>query len=547
MRNAYVVKKGFDSLMRRLIFVVILILGLSAMASANNYVLVTILHTNDLHGQVVPQSDPGLAKISTMIRGIRSEMPNVLLFDGGDAIQGTYEDYLTGGMATISAMNAAGYTVMAAGNHEFDFGLPVTSAVVKAATFPVLAANIKDRATGGSWNGIPPYAIVTISGVKIGVIGLVTTELVELEWPPSIAAIRVDDPIATAKTLVPELRKKVDVVVVLSHLGYTIDTALASSVGGIDFIVGGHSHTVLDKWEWVRDTLITQAGAYSRYLGRIDFIVDVDATGNRLLSVNGKNGRLWNDLQHPALGKVYPTSPLIPVPKTLMDDPAVVAVYKPYRDRTNVVLDEVIGEAVQVVPSTASAGESPAGDLVADAVRAAAKSDVALVDIASIASGLSTGKITRRAAFNMIGGFTRQQIVAVQVKGSDLLAALNGLLKNNTPGLSISGLTLSYLSAPENKILLSNVMVNSTPVDPNKDYTVAGQAYVIQEYILKVYPAAPIVAELPLTTREAIVNYIIASGKVGLPVMGRINQLQPPSATTTSTQKPNGKKPKSQS
>lgn len=515
--------------MRRFILIAVLIIALARMASAEGFVLITILHTNDLHGHVMSNADSGLAKAATLVRQIRAEMPNVILIDGGDTIHGSYEDYFSGGLATITAMNATGYNAMAAGNHEFDFGLPVTSGITAAALFPVLAANLKDRATGTVWNGLAPYTVITISGVRIGIFGLITPELLDLEWPPSIAGITVEDPIATAKVIIPELRQKADIVIALTHLGYDRDVELAQKVQGIDFIVGGHSHTAVNKWKWVGDTLVTQAGEYGDYLGRIDLIASIEPGGAKIQSVNGKNNQLWNKLPNPALGKVYPTTPLIPVDKTLPDDPAVVAAYKPYRDRANVLLSEIIGNAAEPVPAAPSlTGESVAGDFVADAVRAAGKSDIAIIDSSSMAGGLVPGVIDRRAAFNMIQGFTRQQIIVVRAKGSDIVLSLSSrVLSKNLTRLQVSGLTFSYSVALNGTAVLSNVNINGQPIDPLKDYTVAGQAYVIQNYILRPYPTSTVVAELQQTTREAIVDYVRSVGKVVSPVTGRITSLQP--------------------
>jgi 5'-nucleotidase len=519
-------KVRLDYPMYRYVLVLMVLLVIVPIANAANYNLVTLLHTNDLHGQVMLGDQSGLAKIASLVRQIRADMPNVVLFDGGDMIHGTYEDFFSGGMAIISAMNATGYNSVVAGNHEFDFGLPALRQDVSAATFPILAANVKSRATGQIWSNLQPYVIVNVGEVKLGVLGITTTQVVDLQWPGSITDIRVDDPVETAKTLIPELRKNADVIVVLSHLGYDNDRKLAAAVQGIDFIVGGHSHTVLDKWNWVGDTLIMQTGAYGRYLGRIDFIVSTDATGAKIISVNGKNGRLWNDLQSPPLSKIYPTSPLIPITAAISDDQEVVTAYMPYHERAEALLGEVIGKAketITVVP--APSGESPAGNLAADAIRAAAKSDIAVVDSNSIITGLDIGEIKLRNAFDMVGGFTRQQLVVVRMKGSELLTILSTeLLRGKSLKLQISGATFNYSINKSDKPKISNLKIGGVPVDPTKDYTISGQAYVIQGFMTG-SSSVSVVAELLLTTREAIANYIRAVNIVKSPETDRIIKL----------------------
>ena len=263
--------------------IILVLLGAAALCSlayadpGQHYTLITILHTNDIHGHVI-NSDGGLARVATLVRQIRADMPNVLLLDGGDIIQGEVEDYLSNGQATISAMNAMGYQAAVTGNHEYDFGLDTLKAAMAAAKFPFLAANVH-AAAGGQWDKVQPYVVFNMDGVRVGVFGLTTLESVTLNWPDSLKDIVVEDPIATARSVVPQVRAVSDVVVALTHLGINEDRVLAKEVPGIDFIVGAHSHSLIVDWLWEGDTLITQAGCYAQALGRIDFIVRTDEKG----------------------------------------------------------------------------------------------------------------------------------------------------------------------------------------------------------------------------------------------------------------------------
>ncbi|MBI2844645.1 MAG: bifunctional metallophosphatase/5'-nucleotidase [Armatimonadetes bacterium] len=508
---------------RRIPLALLLLIIIACGARAADYALITVLHTNDLHGTVMVEGQPGLARIATLVREIRSEMPNVLLLDAGDMIHGGYENYLSGGQATISAMNAAGYTAATIGNHEHDFGLETLRKAVDFAAFPMLAANLKDRATGLSWRGVQPYVVATVQGVRIGILGLTTQDTINLQWPASIAEIQIDDPVETAKALVPELRRRADVVVVLSHIGHNLDRRLAEAVPDIDFIVGGHSHTAVDKWDWVGNTLIAQTGAYARQLGRIDFIAAVDESGARIVSVNGRDGRSWNNLERRPLDKDYPTSPLIPVPGTIPNDEAVAAAYQPYRDQASARLGRVIGEAVEAVPVfTSESGESPVGDFAADAIRAYAKSDIALIDSRSVVSGLAPGPITIRDAFGAIDGFTRQQIVTVRMKGSEILSVLESqLVKNGALHFQVSGIAFSYNQQRNGWAVVRNAAISGLPVQPEREYVIASQAYVIQD-IMKMIPSEPVTADLTLSAREAIVEYVRSIKRVPPPVGERI-------------------------
>jgi 2',3'-cyclic-nucleotide 2'-phosphodiesterase (5'-nucleotidase family) len=250
--------------------------------------------------------------------------------------------------------------------------------------------------------------------------------------------------------------------------------------------------------------------------------VAVDKTGGRVVSVNGKDGRLWNELDRRPLDKVYPTSPLIPVPMSVPDDEAVAAAYRPYRERTNAQLNEVIGEAldrISVIPS--DSGESAAGNLVADAVRSFAKSDIGIVDAQSVEAGLEKGPIKLRNAFDLVGGVTREQIVVVRMKGSEVIAGLSaGLIKDGALRLQVSGATLTYRRNASGGAKVTGMMVAGVPIDPHKDYTLAGQAYVIQGF-MEQHASLSVISESTETAHEAVARYIRSIKKVNPPETGR--------------------------
>ncbi len=513
-------------MLRRFSLALVVFLLAAQLAYGSHYTLITILHTNDIHGRILPGATPGLARVASVVRDIRAEMPNVILLDAGDFAQHTYEDYFSKGLASVSAMNAVGYTAAAYGNHEFDYGQEAAKAIAESASFPLVAANIRNRSSGNTWENVQPYFVANVEGVRIGIIGLATPETATLQWPPSIADISIDDPLSTAKTLVPEVRTIADVVVVISHLGYKADLELAESVPGIDFIVGGHSHTTVDEWQWVGETLIVQAGEYSKYLGRIDFIVQSKESGAKIASVNGKSGRVWNDLENPPLGKVYPTSPLIAVSTDIVNDLEVELAYKPYRDQTEALLSEKIGEAVSPIalPKSGSA-DSPASNLVADAIKSYASTDVALVDLRSLQAGLQQGDITVRNAFDMIRGFTRQEIVAVRITGRELKEALAEILfRDNRQITGVSGATVRYTVDLKGKRQITELAIDGQPVAALKEYTVSGQAYVIQN-LLRLYPALEIINVPTGTSREATAEHIRSSKSVSPVAEERVSKL----------------------
>jgi 2',3'-cyclic-nucleotide 2'-phosphodiesterase (5'-nucleotidase family) len=450
------------------------------------YIPLTLLHTNDLHGHVyLPGQARGLTKIATLVRRIRAEMPNVLLLDAGDIIHGTPEEKAFGGQPSISAMNALGYDAATAGNHEFGFGQDVLRDAIRFARFPVLSANVLDERTGQAWGGLIPYIVREVDGARVAIFGLTTLETIKFEWPRTLAGIRFADPVETARALVPRLREdeRADVVIALSHLGALPDGLLAAAVPGIDVVLGGHSHTRLAEQVWVGDTLILQTGAHGHALGRVDLIVRKGADGQgRVSLINGRpsparrGGRWWghNGVRAP-LGRTYPAGSLLPLTEAVPDDPAVLAVYRPFADRLRPVLDEVLTTAAEPLPaSEVLRCETALGSLLADAVREQAKTDVAVAAGSQInAQGLGAGPVRVRDLYTLLGAYTRQHLVVARVPGARLREVLARALEGGQVRLHVSGLRVG-----------EEIIVGGAPLDDAKTYTVAGAAHILQEYLL---------------------------------------------------------------
>ena len=261
--------------------------------SRSKEVKITILHTNDVHSRVEPfpmdgtrlQGLGGVARRSTLINKIRSEEPNVLLFDAGDMFQGTPYFNVFDGQIELELMSKLGYDAGTFGNHEFDNGLNGLLKHFDKANFPFVTSNYDF--TGTVMEGrTKDYVTFVRDGVKIGVFG-VGVDLNGLVDPNSYTGVKISDPIQVAEKYTQLLKHKLkcDLIICLSHIGYQYDTdkvsdlVLAKNSRYIDLIIGGHTHTFLDKPTEVRNldnqiTLVNQTGRSGVNLGRIDFILD---------------------------------------------------------------------------------------------------------------------------------------------------------------------------------------------------------------------------------------------------------------------------------
>lgn len=263
----------------------------------------TILHTNDTQSQIEPFAATapkfagmgGIQARANMIQKIRAEEANVLLFDSGDFFQGSpYFDIYKGSLE-IKAMNLMGYDAACIGEHDFDIGIDNLALQISKADFPVLCSNYNFLKTSLS-DKIIPYKILIKAGIRIGVFGL-GIKLNGLVTEDISRSIIYEEPIKKANETADYLKNKedCDFIICLSHLGLADnnftqvnDKILAKESEYIDLIIGGHSHTLLQKPlkyynKRKKEVIIVQAGWGGTHLGRINYAF---STKKNILSTN---------------------------------------------------------------------------------------------------------------------------------------------------------------------------------------------------------------------------------------------------------------------
>lgn len=267
--------------------------GLYSFSAEEKRKRITILHTNDVHSHIEPfepthakfPNQGGVSRRYTLINNIRKENPNTLLLDAGDIFQGTPYFNFYGGELELKLMSKMGYDAATIGNHDFDNGIDGLYAQLPHANFSFLSANYDFSNTMLSGH-TQPYQVFVKDGVRIGVFGLG----IELEGLVSKKLSKETvylNPVETTESIVPILKQEenCDLVICLSHLGYHYKTGkisdlkLASLTKDIDLIIGGHTHTFLDKPTVAKNSegknvLINQVGWAGLRLGRIDFFLD---------------------------------------------------------------------------------------------------------------------------------------------------------------------------------------------------------------------------------------------------------------------------------
>jgi 2',3'-cyclic-nucleotide 2'-phosphodiesterase / 3'-nucleotidase len=390
-------------------------------------VQLTLLGTTDLHGHIEPldyysgkPAEMGLAKIATLVRRVRAEQPNVLLLDSGDTIQGTPLAYYFARKDTdkpnpmILAMNALGYDAAAVGNHEFNFGLDVLWKVKREARFPILAANVKQQYEHAPQR-FEPYVIKEIAGVRVAIVGFVTPAVPHAELPANYKGYEFEPIVDTARRIIPEVRKRVDVVVVVAHSGLAPVPAwsdempgenamkeLAEQVPGIDVILIGHTHNEVPE-RIINGVLLTQAKNFGASLARVD------------LDLERSEGGAWRiAAKH---------SVVLPVTEQVPADPEIVKLAAPYEQSTQAYLDSPVATSSKDLRGTTARFEDePMVDLIHAVQMQAGHADVSLAGMLYTGARLPQGRDSVRQIASLY--IYENSLFTVEMTGARLRAAL---------------------------------------------------------------------------------------------------------------------------
>jgi 2',3'-cyclic-nucleotide 2'-phosphodiesterase (5'-nucleotidase family)/glucan-binding YG repeat protein len=444
-------------------------------AEKNPVFNLSVMHTNDSHANV--EKYP---KLTTAVKEVRETKPNALLLDAGDVFSGTlyFNKYL--GLADMHFMNALGFDAMTLGNHEFDKDSQVLADFINAMEFPIVSANVNvtkddilspffaDEISSAPEGGkIYPAIIKEVEGEKIGIFGLTTEDTVFLSSPSE--DIVFEKAVEKAKETVAALEAQgVNKIVLISHSGFNVEKALAEAVDGIDLLVGGHSHTKLDKpvlVEKAEPTVIVQANEYLNYLGVVDVTFNADGV------VVGHDGKLLDT-------------------KTFAEDPEAAAKVAELKAPLEEFKQTVVGSSSVVLDgerANVRTKETNLGNLIADAMLAKANevehTDIAIQNGGGIRKSINEGEVTLGEVYEVLP--FANLLVTMNLTGKEIWEALehgvSGVATGEGRFLQVAGLKFKYDASKPVGERVWEVNVKTAegyaPIDLTKSYNVATNAF----------------------------------------------------------------------
>lgn len=529
--------------------VLVAVVPLGAVAD-DDLLRIHLLWTNDLHGHIAPEParfmNPefppplgGAASAAGYIKQVRERAAaageSVLLVDVGDIFQGTPIGNLTEGRAVIEYFNAIGYDFVVPGNHEFDFGQEVLENLVEMSEFPWVVANLVEEDTGQVVPWARPALMLHVQGVKIGVIGIITTGTAAMSFPEHIAGLEFLPMAPTIARYRDLLRERgADLIFLAIHEGLPYDPdegwrriagvdpadtegefqgrygtnysggapnlmELVNMVPGIDFAVGGHTHRGYpEPWiDPVNHTMCFETFGNGSSIGHAVLLVDRQT--RQLVGWEPSHDRgtlitLFED--------------------QLWPDQEIADVIAPYVAETEREMSRVVGRTA-VALTRGGAGSSVMGNLVADAMRERFDADFSFQNLGGVRADLPPGPITAGDVFSVLP--FGNELVVVQMDGRMLRRVIERRVSGRAAGLYVSGVHVAYDTGRPDYDRVVTLEVRGEPWDPDRTYRVVLTNFLLEgnsgfDFLTTIPPEA--VMPTNVRTAEALEWYLQREGTV---------------------------------
>lgn len=452
----------------------------------------SLFFTGDTHSHLTPihQEDGtsigGIARRNSYLEKQRKQWMNPLVLDAGDVFRGAFQYSIFKGAFDIAAMNLLGYDVMTLGNHDLDDGMENFLVQTKQANFPILCANVINVETGLP---IPqPYSIFERGGHRIAVVGLLSQNAWESISPAEKAGFDLLDPLQVSAELVPMLRDRVDIVIALSHGGYSFDIDLAKNPL-YDVIIGGHSHTLLEEGTLIPNsldngiggTLVHHSGQHGEHVG----FGHLKIKDNRIIEYSS-GVELMDDR--------YSNSPSTGALSELLTT-------------VEEATDEAMHQVVACLPDDfprkrPKDGPFPAGTLVAETVRSALKAEIGIIPSGCVRESIPEGFLTvEKAYYTIMDG----ALLRCEVQGYRLhqIVQTNIDRLGGSKTMQFAGLTYDILNGQA-----ANILVNGEHLELDRWYSLALRDLVFDRELASKDDGIRTVKPQSISLFEAFTNYL---------------------------------------
>ncbi len=427
----------------------------------------TILHSNDMHGDFLAEAKGesgnligGLALLSGYINKVRAEEENVLYVISGDMVQGSLIDSEFKGISTIEIMNYLAPDAVTLGNHELDYGLPHLLFMEKMANFPIVNANLYIKKYGKRL--MNPYIVIKKAGFSILLTGIITEKVMDAISLDKLIGtfVSLEDAAAEIGKICNAYKKSdIDLTIALTHIGFESDLELAKMLDpawGVDLIIGGHTHTILEQPAQVNNILITQAGTGTDQIGRFDIEVDDDT--NAIIKWQ------WQ---------------LIPINESIAaPDADLMKFIETFKTEVDQKYNAIVTRLSEKLTHPKREVETTLGNIFADALAESAESDVVLVGAGSIRVKALGPVVTLgdlKACFPYDDSLTRHKISGAQLQ--KIFAHIMRLGNRDGEGecYQVNSKVKAVYSDAAQK--LTALTLDGVPVRADQTYTIMLQGY----------------------------------------------------------------------
>ncbi|MBN1893041.1 5'-nucleotidase C-terminal domain-containing protein [bacterium] len=456
----------------------------------------TVIHVNDSHSDLSPYASGeygGIARAATVIGGWKMTEPNPILIHAGDFLIGSLMFNAFFGVPELQILNGLGWDVLCLGNHEFDVG-PVQLAEIFAQAgldsgFNVICTNAVNLDSVPALKAVVrPYAVEQRGNVKIGFIGL-TTPATNVESNPAPILLSDQIPQIVGQAVMDLKAQGCQVVILVSHLGLTLDREIAAGLAGVDAIIGGHTHDALEQPEVVNGIPIVQAGEFYHYVGKLRLVYD--GTSTTVL-----------DYTLQEITSAVPAEPSVQATVDFLQA-GVAAQFSP-----------VIGDPYQAItfapellcdqPASFDTLDTPMGNLVTAAMLDYVETaDCAMEATGHIVEKLYPGPVTAADLFRTYPyGYEASdglgfRMVSFDLPGALIQTVIGALLAYVNPQakaydylIQSAGLDFTITVNASGEMQLTDVQIKGRPLDPDSIYTIASSSQIVG-YLQKLFGIEP--------------------------------------------------------